>query len=139
MKDPEKYGATESISEDIDDIMVQAGNDITTLKLLLQFFKEMFEISKPFTDKNTKRIKAPNGKIPINKLSPGLKQKIDSIDGAFVETMSYTEWIQVFIDGYKKIKQKLEQSSVIERITDVIIYLLLLLFMVKSRQLNVRN
>ena len=111
MKDPEKYGAAESIKEDIDDIMVQIGNNTTTLKLLLQFFKEMIEISKPYTDEKTKRIHAPNGKLPIHKLTPALKDQIDRIDGAFVETMSYTEWIQVFIDGYKRVKLKLEQSS----------------------------
>lgn len=111
MKDPEKYGARESIGEDIDDIIVQIGNDTTTLKLLLQFFKEMFEIAKPFTNEKTKRIHAPNGQLPIRKLTPALKGRIDKIDGAFVETMSYSEWIQVFINGYKKVKLNLEQSS----------------------------
>lgn len=111
MKDPEKYGASESIKEDIDDIMVQIGNNTTTLKLLLQFFKEMFEIAKPFTNEKTKKIHAPNGQLPIHKLTPSLRNGIDKIDGAFVETMSYTEWIQVFIDGYKRVKLKLEQTS----------------------------
>lgn len=111
MKDLEKFDSSESIKEDIDDIIVQIGNDTTTLKLLLQFFKEMFEIAKPFTDEKTKNIHAPNGQLPIHKLTPTLKKEIDKIDGAFVETMSYSEWIQVFIDGYKRVKLKIEQSS----------------------------
>jgi len=111
MRDPEKCGAAESIKEDIDDMLIQIGKDTTTLKYLLQFFKEMFEIAKPYTDEKTKKIHAPNGQLPIHKLTPALKDRIDKVDGAFVETMSYTEWIQTFIDGYKRVKLKLEQSS----------------------------
>ena len=111
MKDPEKFGLSESVAEDLDDMLVAAGGSTILLQLLLRFFKEMFEIAKPFTDPKTKKIKAPNGRLPIEKLTPGLKAKLDNIDGAFVETMSYCEWITVFVDGYKKIKQKLEQQG----------------------------
>ena len=111
MKDPEKFGLSESVSEDLDDMLVAVGNSSVLLQLLLRFFKEMFEIAKPFTNVKSKKITAPNGRLPIEKLSVGLKQKIDNIDGAFVETMSYCEWITVFTDGYKRVKQKLEQQS----------------------------
>ncbi|HBB02829.1 MAG: hypothetical protein US89_C0007G0011 [Candidatus Peregrinibacteria bacterium GW2011_GWF2_38_29] len=112
MKDPEKFGGAESKVEGLDDMMIYAGGDISKLKLLLQFFEEMYEIAKPFADKKTGKISAPNKKLPINKLTPALRLRINKIDFAFIDTMSYTEWIQIFIDGYKAVKKKINQQKI---------------------------
>jgi hypothetical protein len=111
MKDPEKIGLSESVTEDLDDMIVATGGSSVLLQILLQFFKEMFEIAKPFTDPKTKKIKAPKGRLPIGKLSPNVRKRIDTMDSAFIETMSYCEWITVFSDGYQRVKQKQEQQS----------------------------
>lgn len=111
MKDPEKFGGAESSVEGLDDMMVQAGNNLVQLNLLLKFFEEMYEIAKPYADQKNGKINVPGKKIPIDRLSPQLKASIDAIDSAFVETMRYSEWIQVFIEGYKRIKKKIEQQK----------------------------
>lgn len=57
-------------------------------QLLLQFFQEMFGTTKPFTNPKTNKIIATSGRLPIEKLSMRLKQKIYKINGIFVETIS---------------------------------------------------
>lgn len=111
MKDPENFGGAESSVEGLDDMIVGAGNDPTQLKSLLQFFEEMYEIAKPFADKATGKITIPGGLIPVDTLSPGLRAKIDAIDKVYVDTMRYTEWMNVFVDGHRRIKKKLEQQA----------------------------
>jgi hypothetical protein len=111
MKDPEQFGGTESNIENLDDMIVQTGNDPAQLNLLLKFFVEMYEIAKPYADSKTGKINAPNKKIPIDKLSSGLKSKIDTIDSAFIETIRYTEWLQVFKNGQDRIRQKILQKK----------------------------
>ncbi len=107
-KDPENFGGTESVAEDLDDMLVQAGDNTAQLKLLLAFFQQMFEIAKPFTDEKTKKIHAPNNILPITNLDPRIIKGINELDGAFIETMRHAEWITVFSDGYKRVKAKLE-------------------------------
>jgi len=108
-KDPEKFGSTESAKEDIDDMLVGAGHNPQRLQVLLRFFEEMMSIAKPFTNIETGEIRAPKGKLPISSLTPTIKQGVDRIDAAFVDTMSYAAWIQVFKEGYQRVKKKLEQ------------------------------
>ena len=110
-KDPERYGSIDSVAEDIDDMVVQAGTDPRQLKILMCFFKAMFELAKPFTD-SQKKISAPNGRLPVENVDPRIIRAVSEIDGAFVETMQHCQWIEVFADGYKKCKQKLEQGGV---------------------------
>ena len=112
-RDPEKFGRTDSIdaiSEDLDDMVVQAGTSPRQLKILMYFFKEMFEIAKPFTDLETKKIKAPNGLLPIQGIDSRVIKTVNAIDGAFVESMQSCEWISIFADGYKNCKKKLKES-----------------------------
>lgn len=111
-KDPERYGSIDSVAEDIDDVVVQAGTNSRHLKILMHFFKSMFEVAKPFTNLKTKRINAPNGRLPIDDLDPRVIKAINGIDNAFVETMRTTEWIEAFVEGYKKCKEKLIEIDV---------------------------
>ena len=108
-KDPERFGSLDSVSEDLDDMLVQAGDNIAQLKTMMLFFQRMFEIAKPFTNPKTYKISAPGGTLPISELDPSIVVTINSIDGAFIESMRQSEWITVFSDGYKRCKQKLEQ------------------------------
>mgnify|MGYP006431115051 FL=1 len=39
MKDPEKIGLSESVTEDLDDMIVATGGSSVLLQILLQFFK----------------------------------------------------------------------------------------------------
>lgn len=108
MKDPEKMGLSDATSEYLSDMMTGAGGSTERLQLLLKFFEEMYEIAKPYTDFQTLRISCPNKKIPIDGLSPGLKEKLDSWDSAFVDTIRYCEWISELTEAHKRIKSKLE-------------------------------
>ncbi|MFC1615568.1 hypothetical protein ACFL21_00360 [Patescibacteria group bacterium] len=109
MKDPEKFGGTESVKEDLDDMIVEAGQDTAKLEALLVLFKEMIRLAHPYTNQETGKIQAPENRLPIEKLSNEIKHKIDLIDGAFIETISYTEWIQIFYESAKRIKDKLDK------------------------------
>lgn len=109
-KDPEKFGGPDSVSEDVEDIINGAAVlDQKYLKALMLFFKEMFEIAKPFTDPESKKIIVPGGKISIDSIDVRIVKMINKIDGAFVETIRMAEWITVFSEGYKRCKRKLEQ------------------------------
>jgi hypothetical protein len=111
MKDLERNGSKESAQEDLDDMMSQASQNTEQLQALMQFFKEMFHIAIPYTDTKTKKIAVPKNGLPIEKLTTGLSQKINTIDPSFVETMAYAQWIEIFAEGYQKTKAKLEQSQ----------------------------
>ena len=111
LKDPEKFGLSESVKENIDDMLVSAHGSSMKLQALLQFFEEMFELAKPFTDINTGEIRAPNGKLPVEKLSPSMIKIVNSIDGAFIETMSYCQWLSVLKDSYWQVRKKIGSSG----------------------------
>lgn len=111
MKDPEKFGGTESVGEDVEDIMVEAGQDAPKLEALLELFEKLIELAEPYTNKKTGKIITPNNRIPVEKLPLELINKINTIDGAFVESMSYTEWMQVLLKSKQRIKEKLESIS----------------------------
>lgn len=113
-KDPEKSGSTEGMKEDIDDMLVGAGKNPQQLRILLQFLEEMIRIAVPCTNKVTGEIRAPKGQLPLSQLSTDIRGAIDRIDGAFAETMSYTAWIQVFQEGYRRVKRTLEQMGITE-------------------------
>ena len=108
-KGPEKFGSTESAKEDIDDMLVGAGRNSQRLQVLLVFFEEMIKIANPFTNIDTGEIRAPKGQLPISQLTPTVKQGVESIDIAFVDTMSYIAWVQTFQEGYQRVKKKLEE------------------------------
>ncbi|MBT3349387.1 hypothetical protein HN954_00515 [bacterium] len=111
-KDPEKFGGMDSISEDLDDLIVGAlALDKKYLKVLMLFFKEMFEIAKPFTNLESKKITAPGGKLPVDGIDPRMIQMINKIDGAFIETIRMTEWIIAFSEGYNRCKKKLAEEG----------------------------
>lgn len=110
MKDPENFGGMESTVEGLDDMIVGAGHDLTQLNMLLKLYDEMYEIAKPFADK-TGKITAPDHKLPINTLSPEIVKNINAMDGAYIDTLRYTEYMKVFIDGYKQIKSKINQEK----------------------------
>jgi hypothetical protein len=107
MKDPEKFGSTEVAKENIDDMIVGARGSPQKLHILLKFFEEMIRLAAPFTHAVTGEIRAPKGRLPVERLSPEIRRGIDLIDSAFVETMSYTGWVQVFREGMKKVRRKL--------------------------------
>ena len=111
MKDPETFGSTEAAKENIDDMIVGSQGNPRKLQVLLQFFQEMIRIAEPFTNPATGAITAPKGRLPIEQLLLTLRQTIGRIDGAFVETMSYTCWIQVFQEGIAKAKKRLGPSG----------------------------
>ncbi|MDP7476826.1 MAG: hypothetical protein QF442_00085 [Candidatus Peribacteraceae bacterium] len=108
-KDPERYGFAESADEDIDDMLVGAGRNPKRLQVLLALFEEMINIAMPFTNKETGEIRAPKERLPITQLTPAVKQGVDNIDCAFVDTMSYTTWVQLFHEGYNRVRKKFEQ------------------------------
>lgn len=110
-KDPEKFGLSESVKEDIDDMLVSSQGSSVKLQAMLKFFEEMFELAKPYTDKDTGEIRAPNGKLPIEKLTPSIVDIVNSIDGAFIESMSYCQWLPVLKDGYWQIRKKIESGG----------------------------
>jgi hypothetical protein len=107
-KDLDNFGITEIGVEGIDDMMVAAGGSLVMFESLLKFFEEMIVIARVFADEKTGKISAPGGKIPIEKLSLGLKEQIDAMDGAFVETLVYCEWISELEDSRKRVSEKLE-------------------------------
>ena len=111
MKDPEKSGLANSVAENLDDMTTQARNDPSKLLALMQLFKDMYRISKPFIDPKTKKIQAPNDRIPTESLDPFLVKAINKLDGAFIETLSYNEFPEVFVDSYNAVKKKLDNLT----------------------------
>ncbi|MDD4628645.1 MAG: hypothetical protein PHE68_04620 [Candidatus Peribacteraceae bacterium] len=107
MKDPEKFGATEAAKENIDDMIVGARGNPQKLHILLRFFEEMIHIAEPFSNAVTGEIRSPKGRLPIEKLPREIRQSINRMDNAFLETMSFTQWMQVFREGLERVRRKL--------------------------------
>jgi hypothetical protein len=111
MKDPEKFGLANSVAENLDDMTIQTKSDPKKLMALMQLLKDMYGFAKPYIDPKSKTIKAPKGQIPTKGLNPALVKIINTLDCAFIETLSYTEHPQVFVDSYHFVKKKLDSLS----------------------------
>ena len=109
MKDPEKFGLANSVAENLDDLTTQARNDPSKLLALMQLFKDIYGLAKPYIDPKTKKIMAPRGLIPTEGLDSQLVDTINKMDGAFIETLRMTEYPQVLVDSYNAVKKKYEQ------------------------------
>ncbi len=97
----------ELANEDMDTMITGAGSNLELLLTLQKFYQQMIEIAKPFIQNG--RISAPEGRIPIEKLSPQIVETINKMDGAFIETMQYSEWLETFYDGLKAVNKKIAQ------------------------------
>lgn len=98
----------ERASEDQEDMLVAAGKDLTALLMLKKCYEEMMVIAEPFSEASGK-IKIPGSGLPFEKISEAVKMAVNRMDGAFIETMAMTEFMQVFRDGLEGVVKKIEK------------------------------